>query len=119
LFSKQLQESDAEAPLVSPEIIRESALSNAAPLPSLESIKDFARFYIAQSTGRITKNGRATLDSTKTFMEWFFAGFTRVTATDIDEEDRSEIYTVSTSFPCRGQSSSSALARPQSHAGNS
>lgn len=80
--------------MVTPEEIRRSALCTGACLPSLERVKDFARFYIHQSSGTITKNGRATLDTTKTFLEFFFAGFTRITGTETSEDDRSEIYTV-------------------------
>jgi hypothetical protein len=34
-------------------------------------------------------------DSLNIFLEWFFAGFTRVTDTKIDNEYRSEVYNLS------------------------
>jgi hypothetical protein len=38
---------------------------------------------------------RPTIDSINTIAEWFFAGFTRVTGTDTNERERSEVYDVS------------------------
>jgi hypothetical protein len=38
---------------------------------------------------------QTTCDSLNTFVEWFFAGFTRVTDTEINKEDRNEVYDVS------------------------
>jgi len=38
---------------------------------------------------------KPTPDSINTIAEWFFAGFTRVTGTEINEKDRSEVYKVS------------------------
>ena len=37
-------------------------------------MKDFLRFYVATSRGKIVE--RPTADSVNTFAEWFFAGFT-------------------------------------------
>ena len=39
---------------------------------------------------------KITSDSLNTFAEWFFAGFSRVTETQTDADDRSEVYDVST-----------------------
>ena len=50
--------------------------------PDLATVKDFLRF-------------KTTYDSLNTFAEWFFAGFARVTDTEINKEDRSEVYDVS------------------------
>ena len=61
--------------------------------PDLVTIKDFFRFYIAISCGRIV--AKPTVDSINTNAEWFFAGFTRITGTEINEKDRSEVYKVS------------------------
>src|SRR5438046_7514105 len=63
-----------------------------APHPDLATTKDFLRFHIALSRGRI--KDKTTVDSVKTFAEWFFAGFTRVTGTVISEDYRSAIYEV-------------------------
>jgi hypothetical protein len=45
--------------------------------PDLTTIKDFFRFHIATSCGRIAV--KPTVDSINTNAEWFFAGFTRLT----------------------------------------
>src|SRR5271163_1021999 len=50
-------------------------------------------FYIATSCGRIVD--KPTPDSINTIAEWFFARFTRITGTEINEKDRSEVYKVS------------------------
>lgn len=62
----------------------------------LATIKDFLRFHVAISRGRIDDE-RITVDSVNTFAEWFFAGFARVTGNLINEEDRRAVYDVSTS----------------------
>ena len=67
-------------------------LRKGAPCPDLATTKDFLRFHIALSRGRI--KDKTTVDSVKTFAEWFFAGFTRVTGTIISEDYRSAIYEV-------------------------
>jgi hypothetical protein len=67
-------------------------LQKEAPCPDLATTKDFLRFHIALSRGRI--EDKTTVDSVKTFAKWFFAGFTRVTGTVISEDYRSAIYEV-------------------------
>ena len=61
--------------------------------PDLTTIKDFIRFYIA--TSRPVLFEVPTDESINTAAEWFFAGFTRYTGTEIDEDDRHEVYHVS------------------------
>ena len=61
--------------------------------PDLATVKDFLRFYVATSRGKIVE--RPTVDSINTVAEWFFAGFTRVTGTVTDANERSEVYHVS------------------------
>jgi hypothetical protein len=61
--------------------------------PDLATVKDFLRFKAAAGKGMIAE--QTTCDSLNTFAEWFFAGFTRVTDTEINKEDRSEVYDVS------------------------
>ena len=63
----------------------------------LAIVKDFMRFYIATSQPRV-EDDRPTVDSVNIVAEWFFAGFTRVTGTDTDEEERTEVYNVRLSF---------------------
>jgi hypothetical protein len=45
---------------------------------------------------------KPTVDSINTNAEWFFAGFTRITGTEINEADRTEVYKVSASSYKRG-----------------
>ena len=61
---------------------------------NLATVKDFLRFHAAASKGKIKE--KITSDSLNTFAEWFFAGFSRVTDTQTDADDRSEVYDVST-----------------------
>ena len=75
-------------------------LKQGVPLLSLGNLMDFVRFHAATSKGRITSGGQITADSSNTFMEWFFAGFKRVTGTEIDGETRSNVYKVS---HCQGR----------------
>ena len=71
-------------------------LREGLPLPNLATIKDFPRFHIAMSKGRIDDQ-RITVDSVNTFAEWFFDGFARVTGSLIDEEDGHAVCDVSES----------------------
>ncbi|KAL9118138.1 MAG: hypothetical protein Q9187_005320, partial [Circinaria calcarea] len=67
-------------------------LQNNSPPPNLATIKDFLRFHIAISQGRIDEEGRITADSVNTFAEWLFAGWARVTGNTVDEDDRKAVY---------------------------
>lgn len=58
------------------------------------TVKDFVRFYVSTSRPRLDAH-RPTVDSINTVVEWFFAGFTRVTGTETVEKERSEVYHVS------------------------
>jgi hypothetical protein len=73
--------------------VRELVLAKNVEAPDLTTVKDFLRFKAAAGKGMITE--QTTCDSLNTFTEWFFAGFTRVTDTEINKEDRSEVYDVS------------------------
>ena len=79
------------------EAVRCEHLHAGAAAPNLVTVKDFLRFYIATSQPRLDAD-RPTVDSVNIVAEWFFAGFTRVTGTDTDEEERTEVYSVSPSF---------------------
>lgn len=74
---------------------RPGRLREGLPPPDLATIKDFLRFHVAISRGRIDEQ-RSTVDSVNTFAEWYFAGFARVTGNLVDEEDRRAVYDVST-----------------------
>ncbi|KIW99637.1 uncharacterized protein Z518_11050 [Rhinocladiella mackenziei CBS 650.93] len=74
---------------------RSQYLGKKVPAPDLVTVKDFLRFYIATSRPRLDKDSekpRPTADAICTVGEWFFAGFTRVTGTETNAEDRSEVY---------------------------
>ena len=66
-------------------------LREGLPPPDLATIKDFLRFHVAVSRGRIDDK-RTTVDSVNTFAEWFFAGFARVTGSLFNEEARRAVY---------------------------
>jgi hypothetical protein len=74
---------------------RQHYLCKGVDAPDLATVKDFLRFYISTSRGKIDEDERPTADSVNAFAEWFFAGFTHLTATPTDEADRSEVYNVS------------------------
>ncbi|KAI9764073.1 MAG: hypothetical protein M1840_008877 [Geoglossum simile] len=77
-IEKKGREEERKAEQVeSPEL--EYCFSKGAPCLGLVTTKDFLRFHIALSQGRI--RDKTTVDSVNTFAEWFFAGFTRVTGT--------------------------------------
>src|SRR5256714_4070369 len=73
--------------------VRELVLAKNVEAPDLATVKDFLRFKAAAGKGMIIE--QTTYHSLNTFAEWFFAGFTRVTDTEINKEDRSEVYDVS------------------------
>jgi hypothetical protein len=74
--------------------VRDRILKKHVDAPDLATVKDFLRFHAATSKGKIRE--KITCDSLNTFTEWFFAGFSHVTDTPTDDEDRSEVYNVST-----------------------
>jgi hypothetical protein len=61
--------------------------------PDLATVKDFLRFCAAKGKGKIVE--QITCDSLNSAAEWLFGGFTRVTDTEINKGDRSEVYSVS------------------------
>jgi hypothetical protein len=65
-------------------------LGGGVAAPDLVTVKDFIRFYIFISRGRIV--GKFTADSVNTFAEWPFASFTRVTDIPINNDERSEVH---------------------------
>jgi hypothetical protein len=52
--------------------------------PDLATVKDFLRFYASTSQPRLDA-ASSTTDSLQTIAEWFFAGFTSVTGTEIEK----------------------------------
>ena len=86
--------SDDSAPVDIGYTTRPRRLREGVPPPDLATIKDFLRFHVAISRGRIDDE-RITVDSVNTFAEWYFAGFARVTGNLVNEEDRRAVYDVS------------------------
>jgi hypothetical protein len=83
--------------------VQDQVLKKHVDAPDLATVKDFLRFYAATSKGKIRE--KISCDSLNTFAEWFFAGFSRVTDTPINDNDRSEVYNVSTlRHICRARS---------------
>ncbi|KZL81211.1 hypothetical protein CI238_13164 [Colletotrichum incanum] len=74
------------------DLTRNSVLRRSAPVPGLAETKDFFRFYIDSSAGKITKNGKASVESMVARAEDFFRAFTFVTGTETDKAQNSEIY---------------------------
>ena len=89
-------------PLPTAQEALERCLQAGIAAPDLATVKDFIRFYVATSSPKIADV--PTVDSINTVAEWFFAGFTRVTGTETDVEERSEVYNVSGSPASAGQS---------------
>lgn len=88
----------AQEGLTSPSeaVARQRCLGEGVKALDLETVKDFLRFHISTSRGKIVQ--QPTADSLNAFAEWFFAGFTRVRGTPTDAQDRSEVYHASTSL---------------------
>jgi hypothetical protein len=82
-------------PLPDEAAARERWLRHDVEAPDRESVMDFLRFYIATSRPQLDANC-PTQDSITTVAEWFFAGFTRITGTEILTEEREAVYRVST-----------------------
>jgi hypothetical protein len=76
--------------------LRERYLGKGVAVPDLVTVKGFIRFYAATSRPRLFNV--PTDESINTVVEWFFAGFTRCTGTETDEENRSEVYNAGCPF---------------------
>ena len=72
--------------------IRQQYLNEGATAPNLVTLKDFVRFFAALSRGRI--KDKPTADSINSTLEFFFAGFAKITGTTVHEDDRKELYGV-------------------------
>ncbi|KAI2741899.1 hypothetical protein DTO013E5_5321 [Penicillium roqueforti] len=65
--------------------------SFGCPAPSHEMIKEFIRWYISSTEGRLNENGRPTVRTVQACAERFFGGFEELTKTKIIPDDRKEI----------------------------
>jgi hypothetical protein len=72
------------------EPVREQYLRRGIAAPDLTAVKDILRFYIATSRPQIDE--KPTVDSINSVAEWVFTGSTRVTGSDTDAEERSDVY---------------------------
>jgi hypothetical protein len=81
---------------------RRQYLRAGAAAPELATVKDSLRFYIATSQPRLDAV-KPTVDSINIVVEWFLAGSTRVTVTEIDEDERSEVFNVGWPFVVFGR----------------
>jgi hypothetical protein len=59
-------------------------------------VEDFFRFYAAAGKGKIIIE--TTYNSLVAVTEWLFTNFTRITDTQINEDDGSEVYNISTFY---------------------
>jgi hypothetical protein len=57
-------------------------------------IKEFIRWYIGSTLGRLNKDGRPTVRTVQACAERFFVGFEEATKSVISHDDRKEIKTV-------------------------
>ncbi|KIV98096.1 hypothetical protein PV10_01783 [Exophiala mesophila] len=72
---------------------RDQCLRASMAAPDLATVKVFLRFY-ASTSQPLFDAVSPTTDSLQTIAEWFFAGFTNVTGTEIENKERSELYYV-------------------------
>jgi hypothetical protein len=62
-------------------------------VPASKCLKDFARWYCKSRSGRLAL--RPNLKSVKNILKKFFAGFQRITETEISDELRNDVYVMS------------------------
>src|SRR5437016_3832638 len=71
-------------------------LHEGVEAPDLATIKDFFVFISLRATAGSWRNLRSI--RLTLMLNGFFAGFTRITGTEINERDRSEVYKVSAPY---------------------
>ena len=74
-------------------------------------VKGFLRWYVSSATGRLDEDKRPTVRTAKAWAERFFGGFKESTKTEIHEDDRKEVYGVSSLLPYRQNNAKSSMAR--------
>lgn len=85
----------------SPEECEAKCLGPGAPLPAIDEMKDFWRFYALQTNGRIVlpDGSKSECPTAKTLQgraKAWKAGFLRRTGNELDDEDTAEINRVRT-----------------------
>jgi hypothetical protein len=72
---------------------RERVLRKNVEIPDLATLKGFFHFVAASGKGMVVE--QSTAKSLNTFRKWFFAGFSRVTGTPTDADNRNGVFNVS------------------------
>lgn len=67
-------------------------------VPDYQLIKEFIRWYIHGTRGRVSDNGRPTVKTVLLCAERLFGGFEEDMQLSIPQDDRSEVYNVSLAF---------------------
>lgn len=67
-------------------------------VPDYQLIKEFLRWYIHSTRGRLSETGRPTVKSVVLCAERFFGGLEENMRISIPQEDRSEVFNVSLDF---------------------
>ena len=70
-------------------------LGKGHPVPTLEELKEFFRWVIDSTKGRIAPNGRPTMSSMLVWAQEFVPGFPLVTGNEISSRDSADLYYVS------------------------
>lgn len=65
------------------------------PAPTLEELKEFIRWHVESTNGRLAPNGRPTKDTTLIWAQEFVPGFYFLTGNEISPHDRADLYSVS------------------------
>jgi len=68
------------------------------PAPTLEELKEFFRWIIDSTEGRLASNGRPTMPTMLVRAQEFVPGFSLVTGKEISSRDRADLYYVSSLF---------------------
>ncbi len=74
------------------------SLWKGRPPLDLATVRDFLRFYVGTSKGRLDLDKRVTAELVVSFTEWFFAAYTEVTEVPINKEYRLAVYKVTISL---------------------
>ena len=68
------------------------------PAPTLKELKEFIRWLVESTKGKLAPNGRPTMHTILVRAQEFVPGFFLETGNEISSHDRSDLYHVSTFF---------------------
>lgn len=68
------------------------------PAPTLKELKEFTRWLIESTKGRLADDGRPTKNTIKVRAQEFVPGFFLETGNEISSQDATELYYVSSHF---------------------